>query len=53
MATNSAHPTTRVDVRDEGDSTRRRADGGGQRGGVGLHHLTVVPTNFERDARTE
>ncbi|WP_267642532.1 hypothetical protein [Haloarchaeobius amylolyticus] len=46
MATNSVHPTTDVDLDDEPE--RRESTGG-----VGMHHVTVVPTNFEREPTRE
>ncbi|WP_439025568.1 hypothetical protein [Haloarchaeobius sp. DT45] len=41
MATNTAHPTTKVEPREE---TKSRTS----TGGVGMYHVTVVPTNFQR-----
>ncbi|WP_435361303.1 hypothetical protein [Haloarchaeobius sp. DFWS5] len=47
MATNSAHPTTLVETDAEPEEPRR------VRGGVGMAHVTVVPTNFERHTADE
>jgi hypothetical protein len=46
MATNTAHPTTEVEPRGKPKSREST-------GGVGMYHLTVVPTNFERPPRRD
>ncbi|MCT9095835.1 hypothetical protein [Haloarchaeobius sp. HME9146] len=46
MATNSVHPTTKVEPRETTESREST-------GGVGMYHVTVVPTNFERSSRRD